>query len=560
MKSGLSMTDAFRIMGPAFLVSVALVDPGNWATAIEAGSRFGYELVWVVVASNLIAILLQTLAARLGIVSGKHLAQVCALLWVLCEISIVALDLTMLLVMPHNFYLHSALVSGQAQRGAGGAEGGGREHTGRPRLPIAPLAFLLPYGLVTPAAALPGAWAADALAQGSEADAWAGRRAPEAAAAAGTADEAAPWKRQRHSGDGPQQQSWWGGPPTVELTPVPAPSPAPFLRHSTLPHSSAARRSGASLEPDPDPPPINTGGSDAGSWLPFATDPAPTSAPAPAPPPATPMLNCWCLFGPAVLVSFGVWCSFTLVQWCGAESRPELWGRYAAVLNKLQGVLWDARLDVAAAGFAQQEQQGPAAAANVGPVGRVSSGGIEGGRAGAWGSGSPQHHHHYHHRSSPQPQPQPQQPQQQQPQQQPQRAAGGQQACLPPTALRLCPEHLALLRWELLQQLATLEGGLGERHGPADTAAGDVAFPKGKEIIASVMRRYKRRLGGGGGGGAAAAAGGGAGPVVGLWGGASAALRAAVLPSIVSLATVACVVLLLPPAQQRMVAAHGLLE
>eukprot|EP00198_Chlamydomonas_reinhardtii_P011456 XP_001700793.1 predicted protein [Chlamydomonas reinhardtii] len=102
----LSWVDAFRIMGPAFLVSVALVDPGNWATAIEAGSRFGYELVWVVVASNLVAILLQTLAARLGIVTGKHLAQVCresyppqvcALLWALCEVSIVALDLTMLL-------------------------------------------------------------------------------------------------------------------------------------------------------------------------------------------------------------------------------------------------------------------------------------------------------------------------------------------------------------------------------------------------------------------------------------------------------------------------------
>eukprot|EP00878_Enallax_costatus_P020006 GHUV01021130.1.p2 GENE.GHUV01021130.1~~GHUV01021130.1.p2 ORF type:complete len:144 (+),score=24.42 GHUV01021130.1:386-817(+) len=98
--------EAARIMGPAFLVSVAYMDPGNWATAIEAGSRFGYQLVWVVVLSNLIAILLQTLAARLGLVTGKHLAQVCReayppvichLLWVLCEVSIVALDLTMVL-------------------------------------------------------------------------------------------------------------------------------------------------------------------------------------------------------------------------------------------------------------------------------------------------------------------------------------------------------------------------------------------------------------------------------------------------------------------------------
>ncbi|WIA38911.1 hypothetical protein OEZ86_005064 [Tetradesmus obliquus] len=98
--------EAARIMGPAFLVSVAYMDPGNWATAIEAGSRFGYQLVWVVVLSNLIAILLQTLAARLGLVTGKHLAQVCReayppvvciLLWVLAEVSIVALDLTMVL-------------------------------------------------------------------------------------------------------------------------------------------------------------------------------------------------------------------------------------------------------------------------------------------------------------------------------------------------------------------------------------------------------------------------------------------------------------------------------
>mmetsp|Transcript_24937 Transcript_24937/g.69548 ORF Transcript_24937/g.69548 Transcript_24937/m.69548 type:complete len:890 (-) Transcript_24937:66-2735(-) len=98
--------DAVRLMGPAFLVSVAYLDPGNWATAIEGGSRFGYDLVWVVVLSNLIAILLQTLAARLGLVTGKHLALlcrqeyprlVCVLLWVLCEISIVALDLTMVI-------------------------------------------------------------------------------------------------------------------------------------------------------------------------------------------------------------------------------------------------------------------------------------------------------------------------------------------------------------------------------------------------------------------------------------------------------------------------------
>jgi manganese transport protein len=88
--------------GPAYLVSVGYMDPGNWAGDLEAGARFGYQLLWVIVLSNLMAILLQTLAARLGIVSGRDLAQacresypraVCNALWVLCEIAIAACDL-----------------------------------------------------------------------------------------------------------------------------------------------------------------------------------------------------------------------------------------------------------------------------------------------------------------------------------------------------------------------------------------------------------------------------------------------------------------------------------
>src|SRR5579864_7326207 len=88
--------------GPAYLVSVGYMDPGNWAGDLEAGSRFGYQLLWVIVLSNLMAILLQTLAARLGIVAGRDLAQasreayprpVCNALWVLCEIAIAACDL-----------------------------------------------------------------------------------------------------------------------------------------------------------------------------------------------------------------------------------------------------------------------------------------------------------------------------------------------------------------------------------------------------------------------------------------------------------------------------------
>lgn len=88
--------------GPAYLVSVGYMDPGNWATDLEGGARFGYRLLWVLVLSNGMAILLQTLAARLGIVDGRDLAQacrqyysrgVCNALWILCEIAIAACDL-----------------------------------------------------------------------------------------------------------------------------------------------------------------------------------------------------------------------------------------------------------------------------------------------------------------------------------------------------------------------------------------------------------------------------------------------------------------------------------
>lgn len=96
----------FAFAGPAYLVSVGYMDPGNWATDIEGGSRFGYQLLWVLVVSNLMAILLQTLAARLGIVTGRDLAQACReaypkpvswALWLLAEIAIAACDLAELL-------------------------------------------------------------------------------------------------------------------------------------------------------------------------------------------------------------------------------------------------------------------------------------------------------------------------------------------------------------------------------------------------------------------------------------------------------------------------------
>lgn len=92
--------------GPAYLVSVGYMDPGNWATDLEGGARFGYQLLWVLVVSNAMAILLQTLSARLGIIGGRDLAQACReayprpvsyALWLLCEIAIAACDLAELL-------------------------------------------------------------------------------------------------------------------------------------------------------------------------------------------------------------------------------------------------------------------------------------------------------------------------------------------------------------------------------------------------------------------------------------------------------------------------------
>jgi manganese transport protein len=92
--------------GPGYLVSVGYMDPGNWATDIAGGSRFGYTLLSVIMLSNLMAILLQSLCVRLGVATGRDLAQVCRDyfsprvnfgLWVLCEIAIAACDLAELL-------------------------------------------------------------------------------------------------------------------------------------------------------------------------------------------------------------------------------------------------------------------------------------------------------------------------------------------------------------------------------------------------------------------------------------------------------------------------------
>ena len=89
-------------LGPGYLVSVGYMDPGNWATDLAGGSKFGYTLLSVILLSNLMAILLQALAARLGIVTDRDLAQACRasfsrpvnfMLWVACEAAIIACDL-----------------------------------------------------------------------------------------------------------------------------------------------------------------------------------------------------------------------------------------------------------------------------------------------------------------------------------------------------------------------------------------------------------------------------------------------------------------------------------
>ncbi|WP_303310147.1 Nramp family divalent metal transporter [Hymenobacter sp. BT730] len=92
----------FAFWGPGLMVAVGYMDPGNWATDLAGGSRYGYTLLSVILISNLFAMLLQHLAAKLGIVTGRDLAQACRdhyskpvamVLWVLCEIAIAACDL-----------------------------------------------------------------------------------------------------------------------------------------------------------------------------------------------------------------------------------------------------------------------------------------------------------------------------------------------------------------------------------------------------------------------------------------------------------------------------------
>ncbi len=109
--------------GPGYLVAVGYMDPGNWATDLAGGSAFGYTLLSVILLSNLMAILLQSLCAKLGIVTGRDLAQACRdsypkpvviFLWVMCEIAICACDLAEVIgsAIALNLLFHIPLVWG----------------------------------------------------------------------------------------------------------------------------------------------------------------------------------------------------------------------------------------------------------------------------------------------------------------------------------------------------------------------------------------------------------------------------------------------------------------
>ncbi|KAK4590085.1 hypothetical protein RGQ29_020591 [Quercus rubra] len=97
-----SWKNLFSYMGPGFLVSIAYIDPGNFETDLQAGAQYKYELLWIILVASFAALIIQSLAANLGVVTGKHLAEHCRneynkvpnfILWVLAEVAIVACDI-----------------------------------------------------------------------------------------------------------------------------------------------------------------------------------------------------------------------------------------------------------------------------------------------------------------------------------------------------------------------------------------------------------------------------------------------------------------------------------
>ena len=109
--------------GPAVVASVAYVDPGNFATNIQAGARYGYSLLWVVLLANLVAMLFQSLSARLGIVTNRNLAELCRVhfprpavlaMWAVSEVAAMATDLAEFLggAIGLSLLLHMPLLAG----------------------------------------------------------------------------------------------------------------------------------------------------------------------------------------------------------------------------------------------------------------------------------------------------------------------------------------------------------------------------------------------------------------------------------------------------------------
>src|SRR5215468_5004376 len=122
-RGGLSARLAF--VGPAVVASIAYIDPGNFATNIQAGAKYGYELLWVVLLANLIAMLFQALSAKLGIVTGRNLAEMCRdefpppvvwAMWIVSEIAAMATDLAEFLggAIGLALLLHTPLLVGMA--------------------------------------------------------------------------------------------------------------------------------------------------------------------------------------------------------------------------------------------------------------------------------------------------------------------------------------------------------------------------------------------------------------------------------------------------------------
>src|SRR5579859_3047947 len=122
-RRGLCASLAFA--GPAVIASIAYMDPGNFATNIQAGAKYGYSLLWVVLLANLIAMLFQALSAKLGIVTGRNLAEMCRdcfprpvvwAMWVISEIAAMATDLAEFLggAIGLSLLFHIPLIAGMA--------------------------------------------------------------------------------------------------------------------------------------------------------------------------------------------------------------------------------------------------------------------------------------------------------------------------------------------------------------------------------------------------------------------------------------------------------------